>query len=78
MYTISLQFPNRTPVPIYGHIIILRFSLATILHLWLLVMQPHKRQPYGGIFAIMFLFFLFDSTETGALGVFPIALNAQF
>ena len=50
MYTISLQFPNRTPVPIYGHIIISRFSLATILHLWLLVMQPHKRQLYGGIF----------------------------
>ena len=61
----NLQHFATKDLPIYGRVRILQFSLATMLHLWLLVMQLHKSLLYGAIFfiIIMFFYFLFDGTE---------------
>ena len=44
-------------LPIHGHGRILRFSLATMLHLWLLVIQSQRSKLYGATFSIMMFFF---------------------
>ena len=50
-------------LPIDGHVRNFRFSLSTMLHLRLLVMQPQRSKLYGAIFIIiMFFYFIFDGT----------------
>ena len=46
---------------------ILRFSLATMVHLWLLVMQPHQSLLCGAIFISIMFFKCFYSLECPGL-----------
>ena len=81
VYYISLQWSKRTPVPLYGHVNILRFSMATMLHLWLLVGYCNHKQVYSyrAIFVIMFFIYFLMALRSGAIPKRSeaIASNAQ-